>query len=158
MITLNENTITVDVKAAMIEGSKITNNLIQEKAMKHSVDNAGSIYDLMRFNGTVEYVNKPKEILVSEAPDNMKMSEFHEANKLASEADKFIVDLRFATSFIIDDESIRTVVKREYPELTDKEFAITMSRARNIWRVDYEWAQNVAELIEFSAELKAANK
>lgn len=159
MIKLEENIIIVDVKAAMSEGLNITKDKIKNAALNYTVDNANSLYDLRNFDGKVSYVNKPEMLSIEEASESMSLSEFKEINKLASESEDFIDNLKYATSLrIIDDKAIRTVVRREYPQLIDEEFDITMSHARNIWRMDSDWVQNVAELIELASELKKVNK
>lgn len=159
MIKLDGNVIIVDVKAAMAEGTDKSRKKINEMALKYTVDTANSLYDMMRFNGKISYVNKPKKLSMEEASGSMSLSEFKEINKSADEAEAFIDSLKRATTLMINDDlSIKTVAQRQYPELTDEEFRVVMNQARNIWCWDYEWVQNIAQLIELAVDLKKVNK
>lgn len=140
----------------MVKDFEDVKNEIQNIVSESIADNAFSMYGLGQdFDGEILFTNIPEKSSIHNLPDSMTIGELKKINAMALDADSFMNKLKNVNSFSInDDELAMSLAKRLFPILTDKDLEVIFSSARDLWRKDSDWIQNIAQLITMTTELK----
>lgn len=158
--TLNDSTIIVDLSTV----SPLREKQIERLEKLRLLYLANTVNTLMDLNTelqiTVVFKNKPVEKLTIEtAPESMTIKQIKEYNEtiesVSPEAIEALIKSTMTNSYAyVDDELIKTLIKKEHPTLSDLDIQNVFSMAYDLWRRNPDWIQNVDSLVDLVVATK----
>lgn len=162
MIKLEDDIISVNVKKAIEAGKLATENKIQTAIVNQLFSNAEKLEDLLFYDGGISFTNLTAAITPDEAPDSMSVKEYFLNNQEAEREQAFLDNLDFNRSASVNLNTVRKVIKIEYPILTDENIDTMLDYSNNVWPMNNlsseVWIQNVSKLAKMTADVMTENE